>query len=120
LRGDHEIRSLQERFSAAITAVTRLDSEPSIEVVDALRRVIDDLDHEPRTTAHEPTDRYELTKLSDQARHVLENAHARMALDVAEAARQREIHAIERRSALEGYTALTLDDRSSVFDGFDG
>ncbi|MEV6432629.1 hypothetical protein [Nocardia sp. NPDC051463] len=67
LARDHEISSLQERFSAAISAIKRLDSEPSIEVVDALRRVIDDLDHELRTTAHEPVDRFELTKLSDQA-----------------------------------------------------
>ncbi|WP_107661117.1 hypothetical protein [Nocardia suismassiliense] len=97
------MRSLEERFSDAITEVKRLGKEPGIEDVDVLRRVLDDLDHELRTTAHEPVERRELSKLSDQARGLLIHAHARArtALDIADAARRRELHALEHPTVLD-------------------
>ncbi|MFI6959620.1 hypothetical protein ACIBJI_39915 [Nocardia sp. NPDC050408] len=89
-----EAPSFDERFGGLIAELKRLDHRPAVKEVEQLQHHFEQLDHELTISAVTDERRYELSKLSRQAHALVTDARdrAERALDIAEAAHERQVH----------------------------
>ncbi|QIS23556.1 hypothetical protein [Nocardia terpenica] len=87
------MHSRRARFGDTIAEPKCLGDKPTAPKLDPLRERVEQLDHELKSVA-DRTEHYELSKLSTEANALLISAyqHGKIVLNVALAARTREIH----------------------------
>ncbi|WP_431963044.1 hypothetical protein [Nocardia sp. bgisy134] len=71
------MRSLEDRFGDAIDELENTNDQPTLERIEQLHRLVDDLDYELQTTTSLGARRYELTKRSRHSHALLADARSR-------------------------------------------
>jgi len=116
------MQSHQTQFTQLIDELGRLGDKPDTDALTPLADRLKQLDYEMRSVT-DKFERYDLGKLSHEAHTMLTAAHQRsvIALDIAEAAHERETHDALHPNILSPQIREReeLEMELEIFDGFD-